>query len=878
MDGLASTPVAPVAPVDPVAPITPVPRVPETGPGGLALGLRTAWLALGVIAIAGILASALSWSWVGKQFPGVLLNSMWRVSGVALPATWGGADAGLKPGMRIVAVDGLPLPARPGVFVSKTRTEPRGRGHRVEAVTLKGSTVHLVRIGEFTLRDLGAGIAPLLLASWVGLLVAGYILLRRSAEILAQRVAWCGLALGAWGFALVLDSLDWAIPGLVPVLTLGMTGAILALVSGWSATGHVPGQVVGLGADQPDERGRGGFASLQVAGRASRADLQRPRGGRMELAAATLLLAPTGLAAVMAEVAATAGFGWAETVVDYGRLMADVILAGALVAFLGICLVRSSAHPSPAERRIAGWIAAVVAVGVALLATHCALLVWVGLPVLPVGWVAIGFIPGLLTVAYVSLDGETVTLERLGSRAARGMILASAALFAYAAGRAVLELAFPKGLPWFVDLTLSAACVASAVPAYTWLKRAIDPLFMRTGYDPGRVVADFARSAREAYDPDLIVNFFYQELQAALGPTSGVVYLESHGQLTPVVAEGCPISPPALSGSGPDLSWLAAGHPVDPARVPGAADGLALPFEPRLAMMLSSDEADEGPLGLVVLGPREDDRPYGAADRDLLVEMARIMARGVQTTRLLSRRAAEDRQRRELEVAWEVQANLLPRELPALEGADLEAYARSAREVGGDFYDVLQVDNNRWGILIGEAVGRGIASALLAEVTLSFFRSAALGTPSPAETLRIVNNLICLYRTSLRASVTASYAIFDRRDRSIAISNAGQAHPLINGYPVAIDGVPLGVGRDAAFAESSLTLKKGDAVLWYTDGVPAAESDQGRAFGMERLLEYARDERLREAEEPWKLRELLREHVGDAEQADDMTYLLLLVR
>ncbi|MBM3275724.1 MAG: SpoIIE family protein phosphatase, partial [Candidatus Sericytochromatia bacterium] len=418
---------------------------------------------------------------------------------------------------------------------------------------------------------------------------------------------------------------------------------------------------------------------------------------------------------------------------------------------------------------------------------------------------------------------ERVGLERLASRFVRGLILAAGALFAYTLGRAGLAMAFGGAVPEYAAPGLSALCVAAAVPAYRKLKKTVDPIFMHTGYDPSKVVTDFARAAREAYDPDLIVTAFYNNLHGALKPRSAVVYLTSQGTLTPVVAEGCPHPPVPLNGDRPDLSWLGSDQPVDPARVSGAVEDLGLSFKPALALALGSDKPAEDPLlGLIVLGAREDDRPYGAADRDLVVELARIMARGVQTTRLLSRRAAEDRQRRELEVAWEVQANLLPRELPALEGADLEAYARSAREVGGDFYDVLPVDANRWGILVGEATGRGISSALLAEVALSFFRSAAPGTPSPAETLRIVNNLICLYRPSTKASLTVSYAVYDRRDRSLAISNAGQSHPLLNGYPVAIDGVPMGVGRDAAFAENRITLKKGDAVLWYTDGVPAA--------------------------------------------------------
>lgn len=838
-------------------PVSSAKSVREGGAQGLAQSMRAAWLAFGLVAIMGILASSLSWGWVGKPFPGVLLNSAWRVAAIALPGDWSGAQAGLRPGMRVVAIDGMPVPARPGRFVGVTRTEPRNRAHRIEAVSRAGRTVYLVAIREFGPRDFGTGLAPLLLAAWIGLVVAGHVLLRRDGEALARRVAWASLGASAWGFGLVLDSLDQAIPGLVPVLTLGLTGALLSLVSAWSASGHVPGQVAA----------------------ASRPALSTPSGAfRLELIASTLLLAPLGMAAAIAEVATAAGLAWAEPLVDYGRLMADVILAGALVAFAGLAIVRAIAHPSPAERRLAGWLAAGLGIGVALLGAHCAFLATVQLPIVPVGWVALGFLPALLFLAHSSLEGETAALERLASRVARGLILAAGVLLAHSIGTVLLRFAFPTAVPPLANLALSTLCVAGAVPAYSRLKRTIDPLFMRTGYDPARVVADFARSSREAFDPDLIVTRFYQTLQNALEPTSGVVYLESAGQLTPVVAEGCALAPAPLGGDGPDLSWMASGQPVDPARVPGAAEGLALPFEPRLAMLLSSDEPDEGPLGLIVLGPREDDRPYGAADRDLVVELGRLMARGVQTTRLLSRRAAEDRQRRELEVAWDVQANLLPRELPALEGADLEAYARSAREVGGDFYDVLPVDSNRWGILIGEAVGRGISSALLAEVTLSFFRSAAPGTPSPAETLRIVNNLICLYRPGPRASVTVAYAIYDRRDRSLAISNAGQAHPLLNGYPVAIDGVPLGVGRDAAFAETSLTLKKGDAVLWYTDGVPAAANDEGRAFGLERLLEYARDERLREAEEPWKLRELIRAHVGEAEQADDMTYLLMLVR
>ncbi len=236
-----------------------------------------------------------------------------------------------------------------------------------------------------------------------------------------------------------------------------------------------------------------------------------------------------------------------------------------------------------------------------------------------------------------------------------------------------------------------------------------------------------------------------------------------------------------------------------------------------------------------------------------------------------------DRPRREAELARKVKGWLTARALPAFEGADLESFSRPGHQAGGDFFDVMAVDQNRWGILLGQASGSGYHAALSASVALSYFRSAAPGTLSPAELLSSVNNLLFAYRTATSASITAAYAIYDVRDRTLLLANAGQCHPLLNGRATEVAGLPLGLGREARFPQLALTLKPGESLVWYTSGIASVPRVAGDLLGLDGWIALVR-EQTAGSERPWALRDRLEEAIGDSLSNEDVSFVAMVTK
>ncbi len=237
----------------------------------------------------------------------------------------------------------------------------------------------------------------------------------------------------------------------------------------------------------------------------------------------------------------------------------------------------------------------------------------------------------------------------------------------------------------------------------------------------------------------------------------------------------------------------------------------------------------------------------------------------------------EDRPQREAALARKVKGWLTNRDLPAFDGADLEGFSRPGRKGGGDFFDVMAVDQNRWGILLGQASGNGYQAALSASVALSYFRSAAPGTLSPAELLSSVNNLLFAYRTATSASITAAYAIYDVRDRTLLLANAGQCHPLLNARPTEVAGLPLGLGRVARFPQLALTLKPGESVVWYTSGIVSVHRTAGEPLGNEGWIALVR-EQTAGSEHPSTLRDRLEQAVGDGLSNEDVSFVSMVTK
>jgi len=195
---------------------------------------------------------------------------------------------------------------------------------------------------------------------------------------------------------------------------------------------------------------------------------------------------------------------------------------------------------------------------------------------------------------------------------------------------------------------------------------------------------------------------------------------------------------------------------------------------------------------------------------------------------------------REIEIAREVQRELLPRSVPAMSGLELAAVCRPAVEVGGDFYDFLPHSGDSLGLVIADVSGKGIPAALLMAGLQASVRSLALPGVSPAEMNGRLNELLHQSSSDSRYA-TLFFAVYDGPSRTLTYSNAGHLPPLLltaNGtVRLAASGLPIGALPGSSYTEGRRTMARGDLLTLYTDGIVEAVGPRGEEFGEKRLLE-----------------------------------------
>jgi steroid delta-isomerase-like uncharacterized protein len=201
---------------------------------------------------------------------------------------------------------------------------------------------------------------------------------------------------------------------------------------------------------------------------------------------------------------------------------------------------------------------------------------------------------------------------------------------------------------------------------------------------------------------------------------------------------------------------------------------------------------------------------------------------------------AQERERieQELRVARQIQRSLLPEATPELYGWRLTAYYKPAREVGGDFYDFLELENGRLGLVVGDATGKGIPAALVMATTRGMLRAVAQSLDSPGEVLARVNDALCPDIPS-EMFVTCFYAILDPKSGTLRYANAGHDLPYLwhggDAEELRARGMPLGLMPEMSYDESEAVLREGDCVLFYSDGLVEAHDPHYEMFGFPRL-------------------------------------------
>ncbi len=239
---------------------------------------------------------------------------------------------------------------------------------------------------------------------------------------------------------------------------------------------------------------------------------------------------------------------------------------------------------------------------------------------------------------------------------------------------------------------------------------------------------------------------------------------------------------------------------------------------------------------------------------------------------------------RDLEIASDIQRSLLPKKLPPLPGLGLAGFCRSARAVGGDFYDVLKTTDHSALLVIADVMGKGIPAALFAAILRTLLRSMPELTHQPAALLTRLNQVLFEELSSVDMFITAQLAFVDARERRFTVASAGHCPLLLamgaNAEVLSLnpEGMPLGVLSDTVFSGEIVQLPARCCTLLYTDGLTEALNSKGERFGQERLMSWLGKvamnnqtaEQLRES-----LAAELKGFQSDAILSDDQTFLIM---
>lgn len=246
--------------------------------------------------------------------------------------------------------------------------------------------------------------------------------------------------------------------------------------------------------------------------------------------------------------------------------------------------------------------------------------------------------------------------------------------------------------------------------------------------------------------------------------------------------------------------------------------------------------------------------------------------------------AIKERLERELELARQVQQNMLPHIFPLLPGVAFYARNEPARQVGGDFYDVFVLDADRVGIVIADVSDKGMPAALFMALTRSLVRAEAPRARSPEIVLRRVHRLL-LDVGEPTQFVTLFYGVLDLTTRTVTYARAGHDYPLLLRGDEAIwlqaSGTILGLLDEAELflREEQINIERGDRLVLYTDGLTDAVNAENREFGRARLRDVLRTHQTAPVERMGDaLFDAVRLHQGDGETFDDMTLLIVEVK
>lgn len=447
--------------------------------------------------------------------------------------------------------------------------------------------------------------------------------------------------------------------------------------------------------------------------------------------------------------------------------------------------------------------------------------------------IPVSFAFGILKYRLMAID--VIVRKTLVYAALTGFVVAGYLVIVGLFGLVLVAVAGVRSQALAVVATVVVA--ALLIPVRSRIQAFVDRRFFRRERRHDAARERIAAAVRSAVSLGALMPALAEEVQRGLGCSTVVVLVRDpgSGRLRSAATVGVPDAVrdriAVAPGEAPrepvvPLDRVVLGDRVRSALSRSGA-GLAAPARHR-----------EELLGLLLVGSPLDREPYDDDDRRFAADAAEQLAVAVAT---LQPRRAE----LEFDEAREIQRSLLPAQLPAIAGVEVAARWEPAREVSGDAYDVLRLDDRRIALTVGDVAGKGMPAALLMSSLQAAVKAVAEPGRGPAEVCARVRQVV---RQNLSGGrfVTFVYAVLDRAAGELAWCNAGHVPPLLlrsdGRFEWLADGGPA-VARvlsEGTYEEGRTRVAAGDLVVLFTDGVTEAASPSGEMFGEERVVATVR--------------------------------------
>jgi len=287
--------------------------------------------------------------------------------------------------------------------------------------------------------------------------------------------------------------------------------------------------------------------------------------------------------------------------------------------------------------------------------------------------------------------------------------------------------------------------------------------------------------------------------------------------------------------------------------------------------------------GLILLGKRINNTGYSDADIEFIFSVGSLAIISLENRRLFIEALEKQKLEEELEIARDIQRNLLPHAIPEFENFEIAAMNLSSKQVGGDYYDIVTLAEESFCIAIADVSGKGVPAALLMANLQAFIKTTCKHGMRLDEATALINDLITENITDGKF-ITFFWGLLDGNSKTITYVNAGHNHPLLirDGKVTKLDkgGMILGVMKTMIpYSEETIQLLSNDVIVLYTDGISEAMNDKGEEFSEEQLEKLAVNSSQHSAQDILiKIQKEVQYFAAGTAQSDDLTLVILKVR